>query len=193
MQKAAFALPRWTTTAIVLGSGVTSKNRLPHDAKTRLRKALLLWKQGYFSTFLLSGGRTNEKSSYSQAGLMKIWLLERGVPPENIVVEERAKDTLGNAIHTLPFIKETHVLLVTSDYHLPRALDIFTHVYGPKYAVYGVASHPFLAHHLFFKMREWQLEELTQYCLEAIEPGDITSAKKALVQVESFLKNNKLG
>ena len=56
----------------------------------------------------------------------------RGIPAAAIVMEEQATNTLENALCTLPCLAELHAmgaLIVTSDYHMPRARLIFEAVY----------------------------------------------------------------
>lgn len=51
-----------------------------------------------------------------------------GVPGHCIVIEDQAKNTIENALLCLPLLQEqkvTHIVLVTSDYHMPRSRLLF--------------------------------------------------------------------
>ena len=53
------------------------------------------------------------------------WLAARGVPPERILLEDRARDTEENIRYSLALLEERgiggNVAVVTSGYHLCRA------------------------------------------------------------------------
>lgn len=48
---------------------------------------------------ILSGG--DVRTEYTEASVMKNWLLEQGVDESRIILDEAARDTYGNAIGTL--------------------------------------------------------------------------------------------
>lgn len=62
------------------------------------------------------------------------YLIERGVDPRRILLEESSYDTLGNAffsrvMHAIPRGFE-RVLAITSEFHMPRVEAVFRWVYG---------------------------------------------------------------
>lgn len=76
---------------------------------------------------ILSGG--DVRTEYTEASVMKNWLLEQGVDESRIILDEAARDTYGNAIGTLKALQEMDahkVLLVGTMLHLPRAVTTTT-------------------------------------------------------------------
>lgn len=72
---------------------------------------------------LVSGGPVDQP--ISEAEVMKDWLVENGVPEEKIVMDEMARDTVGNAIGIVDYMMENQLETVIglSGYdHLTRAL-----------------------------------------------------------------------
>ena len=58
---------------------------------------------------------------------MRDYLVGLGVPTEQVLVDDESFDTLQNLTNAAVLLKETgakKVLVVTSDYHLPRAMAI---------------------------------------------------------------------
>ena len=66
-----------------------------------------------------------------EAELMRVLLVELGVAPERLLVEDRSRNTYENALFSHALVKpkpgETW-LLVTSAAHMPRAVGCFRHV-----------------------------------------------------------------
>jgi len=70
-------------------------------------------------------------------------LKDRGVPEENLVLEPRALNTLQNAWEVLPLLPEgcREILLVTSDFHMPRAAYLFEAVLASRGLRVKIAQH----------------------------------------------------
>ena len=109
------------------GSGATFSAGEALSASTLERAsaaALLQQKTGL--PVLISGGRpfTTEPEASSAAN----YLLERGVPLKSILTESESRDTLENARLSYKICADKgfkRVILLTSAYHMPRALYAF--------------------------------------------------------------------
>ncbi len=122
--------------AIVLG-GFSSSNAYPRDrihfqkGADRLTNALELYFQGKVKKIMLSGSSSNiigERVSESER--VKTTLKKLGFPMENLITEERSRNTRENAEFSKKTIEDLFeadpkVLLVTSSFHMPRALGCF--------------------------------------------------------------------
>ena len=120
--------------AIVLSGGLAQRQSTldaPHmgPAGDRLMQAALLWRAGKVRTIIVSGGNLPwGRSSETEASLAGELLQAYGVPPDSIIVEGNSRNTHENAINTAAIWRDKHFrsgLLVTSAFHMPRALASF--------------------------------------------------------------------
>jgi hypothetical protein len=123
---------------LILGGGVREGGELPPWSIARFERALELQREGPF--VCLSAGTTHRPPpldtgfpiSESSAGAR--YLLSRGIASHLIRIENASYDTIGNAYLT----KLLHVdppgwsslLVVTSEFHMPRSREIFEWVFG---------------------------------------------------------------
>jgi uncharacterized SAM-binding protein YcdF (DUF218 family) len=118
--------------AIVLLGGAlrgdTEKGKLPdlNQYADRLVHAVALYKAGKADYLLLTGGAA--PGSRSEAHLMRDLLVIMGVPPEAMILEDQSANTHENAVKsakTLGKLGMNRILLVTSAFHMPRAVPLF--------------------------------------------------------------------
>ncbi len=77
------------------------------------------------------GGGTLITDSYPEAGAVQRYATTLGVDPERIIFEDQSRTTRENAIYTRDMIKPKlgeRWLLVTSAWHMPRAVGCFRQV-----------------------------------------------------------------
>lgn len=121
--------------AIVLG-GVTASNKLPTDrvhlnkGADRILHAIQLYKLGKVKRIILSGGSGElEGEGISEAERMQQVMLLSGIPARHILLEPASRNTHENALFTSQLLeeklKDERYLLVTSAFHMPRALASF--------------------------------------------------------------------
>ncbi|GAB3540752.1 YdcF family protein [Spirosoma fluminis] len=99
----------------------------------RAGQALYLYKTGAVRKILISGGNGDlpmQASNVSDEGQMTAsFLLTAGVPPTDIVFENRSRNTHENAAFTAPVLRNkfgtTKCVLVTSAWHMRRAVACF--------------------------------------------------------------------
>ena len=109
---------------IVLGAQVTPDGNPSVQLALRLEKALAEYQRAPRTMVVCGSQGANEPAT--EASVMKAWLMSRGVPEEQVLMDEESfntKENLGNAMALLPE-NTIEVTIVTSDYHLPRALRI---------------------------------------------------------------------
>jgi uncharacterized SAM-binding protein YcdF (DUF218 family) len=78
---------------------------------------------------LVSGGALDlEVPALVEANVLARQLVDWGVSPDRVVVEPRSRNTRENAVESKRIAQErgwTHLLVVTSAFHMPRALGCF--------------------------------------------------------------------
>jgi uncharacterized SAM-binding protein YcdF (DUF218 family) len=90
-------------------------------------EAARLYKQGIARQIIVSGGNFVEQAGglgTSEADAMRQFLVDLGVPTEAIVSEGASLNTIENIRNVGRLIGEGRVALVTSGYHMPRALRL---------------------------------------------------------------------
>lgn len=114
--------------AIAVYGQTPKKNGTPSAGMlSRLERALEMAQKYPEAKLILSGG--DVRTPYTEASVMEQWLLEQGVEPERIILDEKARDTYGNAIGTLEALQQMEadsVLIIGTMLHLPRAVTTTT-------------------------------------------------------------------
>lgn len=100
------------------------------EALARYRDGVRLFRAGWAPRLIFSGATWD--GSDSNAEVMRDLAVQEGIPRAAIILDPRGGDTYGNALHTRDLM-ERHglrsAILVTSPYHLQRAMLTFRGVY----------------------------------------------------------------
>ena len=113
-----------TDAIIVLGAQVYADGSLSPQLELRMEAALSSYRQ-HPRPIICCGARGGNEPE-EEGAVMARWLMEKGVPGHHLIAETKSFDTkenIENAIALLPEGAEK-VTLVTSDYHLPRAMQL---------------------------------------------------------------------
>lgn len=111
---------------LVLGAGVYSDGEPTQVLKGRLQGGLDLFLAGKGTWFLLTGD--NRTSSYNEPAAMKRWLVKQGVPADRIVLDYAGRRTYDSLRRAKLVFGVHKAYLVTSDFHLPRAIYLARHL-----------------------------------------------------------------
>jgi uncharacterized SAM-binding protein YcdF (DUF218 family) len=113
---------------VVLGAGLR-RNGEPGPALTRRSvRAAELYAQGYAPAILCSGGYPLRSVPRSEAEGCRDVLIDHGVPPDAIWIEDQSRSTEENAVYTREIMTANgwdSALIVSDGYHLLRAGWIF--------------------------------------------------------------------
>ena len=105
---------------LVPGSQVYQNGDLSLNLTYRLQLALEAW-QARPRMICVCGGQGSDEPM-PEAVRMKQWLCEHGVPEEQILTEDTSTNTLENMRNARALMPDvSDILLVTSDFHVPRA------------------------------------------------------------------------
>ncbi|MBR9970362.1 YdcF family protein [Magnetospirillum sp. J10] len=114
--------------AIVLGAKVLTDGTPSAALARRVAHATELARRGQVRHLLMSGGPVNHPTP--EAHVMRDLAVAAGIAAERVLVEDRSRDTIGNARCCVPIIAAhgwQRLLVVTDRFHLPRARLIFRH------------------------------------------------------------------
>jgi len=120
--------------AIVLG-GVTSyydkryKQIGFNRSVDRLMQGIQLYKKGIVKKIVFTGGdATILQNDIKEADVIKQYLIDIGIPTEDLIFENESRNTHENATFVFKTLKPTkseNILLITSAFHMRRSLGCF--------------------------------------------------------------------
>lgn len=121
--------PNYSDVGIVLGA-YTDGYRPSRPLQSRLRVAIRLFREGVVTALIVSGGKGDDET-VSEARSMTRFLVMNGLPYEAIVEEPMSRDTWENLKNSQQIMTRCgfkNAVIMTSDYHLPRALAAARHL-----------------------------------------------------------------
>ncbi len=110
---------------IVLGAQVQPSGEPSVQLAWRLEAALEVFNQNPVPIVVSGGQGGNEPRPEGE--VMRDWLIEKGVPQDKILVDSVSTNTKQNIQHAMSLLSGLNIQnirVITSDYHLPRALAI---------------------------------------------------------------------
>ncbi len=110
---------------IVLGAQVYPDGEPSLQLALRLEAALAEYLKNPVPIVTCGGQGPNEPRP--EGDVMRDWLVLKGVDPADVLADDTSVSTRGNIHNAITLLKEYNpasVRIVTSDYHLPRALAI---------------------------------------------------------------------
>ncbi len=126
--------PKNVTQVVVLGGGVSGGKNYPPNltlntaSLSRLVEGVRLFDAleeiGVKPTLILSGGRVFQ--SPAVAGKMQNTAVMLGISQEQILLEDGSRDTREEAVYLKKTLADKPFILVTSAFHMPRSMDLFT-------------------------------------------------------------------
>ncbi len=118
---------------IVLGGAVNgpvskARGEIVFDEGERMIEAAFLAKRYPQARMVFTGGSGSLIAESKEAPAARELLIELGVDPARIIVEEKSRNTEENAQFTAAIVRpepKQRWLLVTSAFHMPRAIGVF--------------------------------------------------------------------
>ncbi len=114
---------------VILGGGkntcsnVSVSGRLDQDSLQRLTEGMYIAKEVPSARVVLSGGRPVNGISNAKAYAMTAEMM--GLDKKRIIMEEEPRDTYEEALEIHELVKKDRFILVTSAYHMKRAVALF--------------------------------------------------------------------
>jgi vancomycin permeability regulator SanA len=107
-------------TAIVFGAKVWPDGSPSNSLYDRVITGVELYRGGRVNKLLMSGDKTGE--NYDEPDAMEKLALDLGVPEADIILDNDGKKTYLTCIRAKEIYNVQKAILVTQDYHQPRAL-----------------------------------------------------------------------
>lgn len=107
---------------LVLGAAVYNGDRVSPVFADRLETAVELYQAGLVRKILVSGDHGT--TLYDEVNAGKDYLLDKGVPAEDIFLDHAGFDTYDSLYRAKQIFRTNSFLVSTQDFHLPRALYI---------------------------------------------------------------------
>ena len=127
---------------IIHGAGQLDGNRVSKLLSDRIDKAILVYSTDPSPTILIPSGGQGKDETVSEAEAMAEYMIGKGIPESDILLEDQSKTTLENLQNCKALIEaregRKYTALVTSNYHVYRALRYCRRI-GLKCT--GIGSH----------------------------------------------------
>lgn len=126
--------------AIVLGAGVDG-TRPSLSLRARLEAALKFSEANPDATLILSGGQGGGED-ISEAQCMYNWLVDKGVDPGRLILEDKSTDTRENLTYSMEKLRAMDpdfegVTIITAGYHIARARMMAEDLGYPRTTAYA--------------------------------------------------------
>lgn len=124
---------------VVLGGGLASPELWDshrevglNEQAERMTEAVALMRRYPHLRLLFTGGiATVSATGASEAERARVFFVAMGIDPARVMYEDRSRNTYENALYSagLPGVDKRQTwLLLTSAFHMPRAMGVFNHV-----------------------------------------------------------------
>ncbi len=116
---------------VVLGFALNPDGTMKDELVDRLEIGKKVADQYPNSYIAVTGGGTAANNpNVTEGQLMGEWLRDNGIAEDRLIIEDKAPNTVGNAENVYKILSEQYkqvknLVIVTSDYHLPRGTILF--------------------------------------------------------------------
>ncbi len=128
---------------LIPGAAILKNNVLSSIFKDRVDKAIEIYNAKKVSKILVSGD--NSTISHNEVNPVRTYLLEKGVPDEDIFLDHAGFDTYSSMYRARDIFQVTSIIVSTQSFHLPRSVFI-ARMLGVK--AYGISAD---VGHILFK------------------------------------------
>ena len=152
---------------LVLGARVYENGQPSHALADRLNYAYELYKSGKAEKILVSGDHGSEE--YDEVNTMKQYLMDKGVPRKNILLDHAGFDTFDSIYRAKEIFQVKSMVISTQNFHIKRAIYIARRI---GIEAYGYPSPDRESYNMgWFNLRESIAK------VKAVWDTDIVSAK----------------
>ena len=175
---------------------MSSTGILNAESKGRCEVASVLFHNLKYDKIIVPGWDYRDDSEVTISSRMKDYLVNNcGLSPSVIIEESRSRDTVGDAVFTRVTLEEyfdqiTNLTVVTSDYHVSRAVKIFRFVFGGNIFVNSPGS--FVTEYCSsMEHNEIASLEAFENTFKGVAPGDSNAIVERLIAQHPFYNGDK--
>jgi len=116
---------------VVLGFQLNPDGSMRDELVERLKVALASARKYPEALVICTGGGTaSGNKEATEAGRMAEWLIQNGLEPQRVIVEDRSMTTAQNAVYSLRILSEQYpqvkqLAIISSDYHIATGIILF--------------------------------------------------------------------
>ncbi|WP_417886087.1 SanA/YdcF family protein [Zunongwangia sp.] len=115
-----------TKTLIILGASVHTDGRLSPILKDRVDTAIDLFRKNKAQQILISGDHILD--NYNEVKAISDYLIENNIPKRKLLLDHSGLNTYDSMYRAYHVFGITDAIVVTQDFHLPRAIFISKHL-----------------------------------------------------------------
>lgn len=115
-------IPKGEDAIIVLGAGVKNDGTPSDILADRLETSIEVYNEGAAGALILSGDHGREE--YNEVGAMKDYVLKNNIDESIVFMDHAGFSTYDTMYRAKEIFKVKSAVIVTNEYHLPRALYI---------------------------------------------------------------------
>lgn len=112
--------------AIVFGAGITANRSLTPMLADRVYTSVQLYRLGHVRQLLMTGDGSS--AQHNEVDPMRRYAEARGVPRQNVILDYAGFSTYESCYRARAVFGVTRAVLITQQYHLPRALYLCRHL-----------------------------------------------------------------
>ncbi|HEQ72039.1 MAG TPA: hypothetical protein ENN69_06080 [Spirochaetia bacterium] len=109
-------------TVLLLGARVYADGRVSHIVRDRITTAVAVYQAGKAEKILVSGDHGTRE--YDEVNTIKTQLVQAGVPEQDIFMDHAGFSTYESVHRARSIFQVESLIVVTQEFHLPRALFI---------------------------------------------------------------------
>jgi vancomycin permeability regulator SanA len=138
--------------AVVFGAGLNRDGTPSSPLRDRIDIAIQLYEEKKIKKVLMSGD--NRFVYYNEPEAMRQYALSQGLPDEDIVLDYAGRRTYDTCFRAKAIFGLENVILVTQNYHLPRALFLCKNLNLNANGVTADQTRYLRSRYIFWRVRE---------------------------------------
>ena len=171
---------------LVLGCGVREDGTPSLMLRDRLEKGIALYEVGVSEKLLMSGD--HGRKEYDEVNLMKSYAMDRNIPSEDIFMDHAGFSTYDSMYRARDVFCAEKIIIVTQEYHLPRALHIAERLGLDAYGVKALdVNYNGQAYREFREM----LARAKDFCTSVLQPQPKFLGEEIPISGNGDLTNDK--